>query len=390
MLIVFLMVFSTKEGEQILDKTLGDQRTSNYIHLFELMLMLENFCKTEEHKHGDIQIFKKMLPSIMQYYKTTVDRKDGNQMKIIKYHLPLHFADDMFRFGSMANYDSSIGELHHKDFAKKPSKTTQRRKEIFEIQTAKCQINNLAIDRAFDYVYPGTRYGKNKPDSSTKPMMNKNNILEYCGQINNIVYTNGSKKNRPICSWLDTIFLKQLFLECYKAVDNGYLKAPIKFFTQHNRNGIIFRADPQFHKITKNPWYDWVKVNWGNKKEDACPAKLLLFMEVSVSDFTQPFKFGNSYIESPGSYALAYSLAENVEEPAHLDSRLVTYGKILSENEQPILYVFDVNSITDTCVAVPYHPKDTVITANEWLFFKSKDEWYNLFVDFMKEKLNEP
>jgi hypothetical protein len=390
MLIVFLMVFSTKEGEQILDKSLGDQRTSNYIHLFELMLMLENFCKTEEHLHANIQIFKKMLPSIMENYKNTVDRKEGNQMKIIKYHLPLHFADDMFRFGSMANYDSSIGELHHKDFAKKPSKTTQRRKEIFEIQTAKCQINNLAIDRAFDYVYPGTRYGKNVPDSTTKPMMNKNNILEFCGKINNIVYTNGSKKNRPICNWLDTIFLKQLFSESLKAIENGDLAAPIKFFTQHNRNGTIFRADPQFHKITKQPWYDWVKVDWGNQNEDACPAKLLLFMEVSDSDFIKTFKFGNSYIESSGSYALAYSLAENVEEPAHLDSRLVTYGKILSENEQPILYVFDVNSITDTCVAVPYHPKDTVITANEWLFFKSKDEWYNLFVDFMKEKLNEP
>ena len=389
MLLVFLMVFSTKEGAVILDNTLGPDRTSLWIHLFELMLMLKNFCKTEEHLKTDIQIFKKMLPSIMNYYKTTIDRKEGNQMKIIKYHLTLHFADDMFRFGSMANYDSSIGELHHKDFAKKPSKNTQRRKEIFEMQTAKCQINNLAIDRAYDYVYPGIRYDKKVPDGATKAIMNKNNVIEFCGKINNIVFTNVSKTNRPICNWKDEIFLQQLFLECCKAIDNGDLKTPIKFFTQHNRNGNIFRADPQFDKVTKQPWYDWVKVDWGNDSNNACPAKLLLFMEVSDSDFSRPFKFGESYIPCAGSYALAYSVAENIKEPAHLDSRLVTYGKILNEKDKPILYVLDVNSIVDTCVAVPYRPEQTIINANEWIFLSSKDEWYNIFVDFMKEKLDE-
>jgi hypothetical protein len=187
--------------------------------------------------------------------------------------------------------------------------------------------------------------------------------------------------------------LNQLLTESLKAIEKGYLKAPIKFFTQHNRNGIIFRADPQFHKVNKQPWYDWVKVDWGTPNNNAVPAKLLLFMEVSEADFTGTFKFGDSFIESPGSYALAYSLADNDEVPAHLTSKLVTYGKILNANDEkdkPILYAIDVNSIVDTCVAVPYHVKETVINANEWLFFKSKIEWYDMFVDFMKQKLNDP
>jgi hypothetical protein len=352
--------------------------------------MLENFCKSEKHLLRDIQVFKKMLPSILAYYKDTVNRQEGNGMKIIKYHLPLHFADDMVRFGSMVNYDSSIGELHHKDFAKKPSKNTQRRKEIFELQTANCQINNLTIDRAYDFVYPGTRFETKNTNNKTNPAMNKNNILEFCDKINKIVYTNGSKTNRPICNWNDKIFMDQLVSECCNAIITGNLKAPIKFFTQYNRNGIIYRADPQFQKKSKQPWYDWVKVNWGEDNNNNCPAKLLLFMVVSDLDFSRPFKFGDSYIESPGSYALAYSVESNVVMQAHQNSSLVTYGEILYEKNQPILYVFDVNSIVDTCVAVPYYPKDTVITAKEWLFLKSKNEWYNLFLDFMNETLNKP
>lgn len=387
MMIVYLMIFATKEGDNMIDKAFGAVRVGQWIHLFELLLMLETFCKAEKHKRTNVLLFRKMLPSIMNYYKQTVKRKAGNQMKITKYHLTLHFADDMLKFGSMANYDSSIGELHHKDFAKKPSKNTQRRKEIFEMQTAKIQVNNLAIDRAFDYVYPGMRYSQKTKDSTT---MNKNKVIEFCGLINNIVKTTEGKKNRPICRWSDKVFLNQLVSESVKAIDNGNLKAPIQFFTQHNREGIIYRADPQFKK-GKQPWYDWVKVDWGTRDTNAVPAKLLLFMEISQTDFKGSFKFGNSLIESPGSYALAYSLPENDNEPAHQDSRLVNYGEIeRDDKKKPVLYVFNLDSIVETCIAVPFNTNDTVINAHEWLFFKIKKMWYDVFINWMKETLKTP
>jgi hypothetical protein len=385
MLIVFLMVFSTQEGENKLDANLGAKRSSQYIHLFELMLMLETFCKTEEHDRRSVKLFKDMLPSILECYKKTIDRQEGNQMKIIKFHLPLHFADDMLRFGSMANFDSSIGELHHKDFAKKPAKNTQRRKAIFEIQTAQRQIENLVIDRAYDNLYPGS-YDCKEPNEEAENT-NKNKMIEFCSHTNNLVYTNKKKRNCPISEWKDSLFYNQLIKECLKAIKNKYLKAPIKFFTQHNRFGNIFRGDPAFHKEKNEPWYDWVMVNWGNENTNYVPAKLLLFIEIHDSEFLQAFKFGESYIEGPGAYAIAYSFETNVKEPAHLDSRLVTYGKILQDDNGPILYVFDVNCIADTCIAVPYQPSDDIITATEWLLLQSKERWYKTFITFMEETL---
>jgi Plavaka transposase len=388
MLIVFLMVFSTKEGETKLDKNLGEKRSSQYIHLFELMLMLESFCKAEFHERKSVVDFKKIVPMILEYYKDTLDRQEGNQMKIIKYHLVTHFADDILRFGSMANFDSSIGESHHKVMAKKPAGNTQRRKDIFEVQTAKRQVDNLTIDRAYDFVYPGHRHCTETSRMPSKSQ-NKNKVIEFCGRVKNLVYTNDSKPHRPICQWKDNIFHEQLVTECLKAIKSGSLKPPIRFFTQHNRSGNIFRADPQYHKNSKEPWYDWVMVNWGSANEDYVPAKLLLFIEVNEEDFTGAFKFGGSYIEAPGSYAIAYSFETNVDEPAHLDSRLVTYGKLVTENNTPMLYAFDVNCIADTCIAVPYNPEDNLMNAKEWLLLQAKDKWYETFLDFMKEKLNE-
>ena len=79
----------------------------------------------------------------------------------------------------MANFDSSIGESHHKVFAKKPAKNTQRRKEVFEEQTARRQIDNLVIDRAYDMIYPNARYCDKISQQNGSVSMNKNKVIEF-------------------------------------------------------------------------------------------------------------------------------------------------------------------------------------------------------------------
>jgi hypothetical protein len=48
----------------------------------------------------------------------------------------------------MKNFDTGIGESHHKTEAKLPAKNTQRRRNIFEFQTAHWQVENIAINIA--------------------------------------------------------------------------------------------------------------------------------------------------------------------------------------------------------------------------------------------------
>ena len=162
---------------------------------------------------------------------------------------------------------------------------------------------------------------------------------------------------------------------------------PFRFFTQHNRSGLIFRADPCYDKKSKEPWYDWAYINWGEASNCKVPCKLLLFIEIHVEQFIRPFKFGDGFIEEPGTYAICYSFNDNVNEKAHCDSLLVTYGKLLINNDniRPLIYAVDVKSIVENCISVPYNTEDNIINAIEWLIIKPMSEWSDILIAFMKE-----
>jgi hypothetical protein len=177
---------------------LGEKRSAQYLHLFELMLLLENFCKSDEQKRSSILLLKQIMPSILETLKNTVDRQSGNRMKIIKFHLPLHFADDMLKFGIMANYDSGIGESHHKEFAKQPAANTQRRKNVFEIQAAKRLVENLAIDRAFSTSAPNI-----SGDVLVQENMNKSFKYAYCLKSECFINHGKNKDNTKKLRWND-------------------------------------------------------------------------------------------------------------------------------------------------------------------------------------------
>ena len=61
-MLVILIIFMTNEGETKLDQSMTDIQISKYIHLLELLLMLENFCISPEHQVSDIKKFKKFIP----------------------------------------------------------------------------------------------------------------------------------------------------------------------------------------------------------------------------------------------------------------------------------------------------------------------------------------
>jgi hypothetical protein len=172
----------------------------------------------------------------------------------------------------------------------------------------------------------------------------------------------------------------------------GKLKPPIRFFTQHNRFGQIFRADPCYCKESKEPWYDWAFIDWGQDDVNCVPAKLLIFMEIEANQISEPFKFGEAYITEPGAYALTYSFRSNKQQQAHQDSLLVEYGEIELTKQvnglfQPIIYPVNVDSIVASCIVVPYNTSDDSIIATEWLLLKARDKWYDIFLDFMNKEI---
>jgi hypothetical protein len=147
-LLVYLFVFNSSESKDNIDEKLGEGRTTKWIQVIESMLLLEHFCNQEAIPANQVRTLKRYIPYILEQYKVTLDRQVGCQMKIPKFHLPLHFADDIMRFGTMKNFNTGVGESHHKTESKMPAKNTQRRRSNFDFQTASRQVENLACSMA--------------------------------------------------------------------------------------------------------------------------------------------------------------------------------------------------------------------------------------------------
>ena len=313
----------------------------------------------------------------MNTYKETLNRVNGCGMNLIKFHLPCHFADDMLRFGSMLNFDTGIGESHHKTEAKQPAKNTQRRKNDFELQAAHQQTDNVVIDRAIN------NNRKNQISKDTdKNLLIVNKWFRYRYTTKHELI---AKDTKMACKLRDYMFQQQLSDICKIVVSNNYLSGDLKFFTQHNRYGNIFRADPNYKN--EMAWYDWVLIQWDN---DHIPAKLLIFWDISEHQFIQPFKIGNSSIPYPGQYAIIYSpLSSSIIQPAHLASNLIQYGILeINEKSEPVISIVDVESIYSPLSGLPYKSEESIINAREWLFLKPRHQWYEIFIGFVSTTLS--
>jgi hypothetical protein len=373
-LLVYLMVFNSNEGLSNIDKQLGTGRTTKFIHLFELMLMMENFCTQDELSNAMVKTLHLFMPYVLNTYKITLDRQVGCKMNIIKFHLPTHFANDIQRFGSMKNFDTGIGESHHKTEAKHPAKNTQRRQGNFEYQTAKRQIENLAINMAYCNSCSNEEKIKLRDDDYEECKW-----YRYCfDEKKQLLIQNNTKQ---ACVWKDKQFQNQLQIICLDLLKRNCIEGEIRFFTQHNRGQFIFRADPSYDK--NEPWYDWASITW--EQDGIIPAKLLIFWDIKNNEFRKPFKIGSTTVTCPGCYAISYSLSSTKSSiKAHGASKLVKYAKIDFEKD---ICMIPVESIYSPITALPYKNNDDIVSAMEWIFLVPKASWKDIFFEFMKEEL---
>jgi hypothetical protein len=299
---------------------------------------------------------------MLNTYKDILNRQTGCGCKFIKYHLPNHFADDMLRYGSMINFDTEIGESHHKTEAKYPSHNTQRRKSEFEFQTATRQIENFAINKAFMYLTSNDEQDQISNDDDNA-VFNRWYRYHYYPDLG--LQQKIEKKKYVSCKWVDNNFQQQLLEVCQMVYRNGCIKGKLKFFTLHKRHSFLFRADPNYKD--NECWYDWADVYWD---DEIIPTKLLLFWDIETNSLKKPFKIGDITIKEPGQYVLCYSLkSETIMEPAHTQSILIQYGSLdLDKKGLPKLYIFHIDCIASTISAVPYKVSDNSAIAKEWNF----------------------
>ena len=70
----------------------------------------------------------------MYLIRRVASRKQGMQLKLMKFHALLHIVDDILLYGVPLEADTSSNEEHHKPM-KKASRLTQRAPKTFNLQT---------------------------------------------------------------------------------------------------------------------------------------------------------------------------------------------------------------------------------------------------------------
>jgi hypothetical protein len=92
------------------------------------------------------------MPLLLDLFSRTVNRQEGNKDNFLKYHLPLHFCDNILEFGSPQNIDSGVGEHNHIFQIKNNAKKTQRRATTFDFQTGTRYTESVATDRCQQFL----------------------------------------------------------------------------------------------------------------------------------------------------------------------------------------------------------------------------------------------
>ena len=180
-----------------------------------------------------------MIPHVMYTIKKIVQRKQGCGFKIIKFHLMMHFVDDILRFGSMKNFDSAIGERNHSTEVKEPAQHTQRRKICFEIQTAVRYSENVATGIAMSDLKGLLKPQQSNVNHDEECVRKRRNIV-FCYDRKDFFKRNVNTRKLNSINWPDQVFQKQLRKLCIAMVESGSVRSPINLFTQNNRKGVIF------------------------------------------------------------------------------------------------------------------------------------------------------
>ena len=159
LLIAFLALYTscshdpkfTNTNTPIYDKYMNLTQLFHDLLLFYRWLILKKIDVSPDKFY-----LKHMLVvRFMERIKTSLDRQDGNGMKIPKFHQLVHVVFWMFLHGSWLNLDEGVGKRLLRYCVKSPAQKTQRRIESVNIQASNRLIEELAVllesEKAFDY-----------------------------------------------------------------------------------------------------------------------------------------------------------------------------------------------------------------------------------------------
>jgi hypothetical protein len=212
-------------------------------------------------------------------------RADGNGWKIQKLHELLHMASDMSQFGCPQNYDAGPGESSLKTWAKFPARTALKQGAVIFSDSVARRLHESACFSRMErtessyshYAQALTQQKKDdekdqlhdsESDQSESDTVATPNIKsELIGRPKFLVYLTDDTPQLVQAKWLGKqkqkrlVELHPLVLKWIRAesiLDPDHPERKIEGFTEYVRNGVRFRAHPNYRSA--GPWHDFVMV----------------------------------------------------------------------------------------------------------------------------------
>ena len=382
-LLLIVTIFLSSSYETF-KESFGEKRLSYTFHLFEVLMVLEEFLKLRSHERKNIVLLEYWMPIFLQTYIDVVNREEKNRMNILKVHLPRHIPKDIIMDGPAAGSNSAIGESHHITTAKVTANATQRRAENLEEQSGNRYVENLSIDRAISGLQDSGR------ELRAESAIVKDDI--YRGQsyfMNDdgifIVKRKPPYKQAP---WTDPTLYNSVFQFLKMEVLPNVRGDQINLMTQWKHNGIIFRANPRHNT---GSWHDWVNIDWGD--DGVIPAHLLIYVDLTLLETA--FTVNEIQIAQPGKYALIHMVdqpltakprnSKNTDFKAHQGSKLFDWSEKITDNEdKPIMALISPASFHSVCIGIPADLEGQT-APNSFLFLKPRNTWPDILVEHVKD-----
>ena len=316
---------------------LGSDNMSDWVATLEGLLLLDTFILQDEMLVSDVLILRDYMPRFLDLLRHTINRKEGNGMKTLKFHLMLHLWEDILKFGVPGNTDTEAGESNHKEIAKKTASRTQKRSKLLDWQTAHRYIENLTINMLHSREFQqsgevqeersdGTSLSnlEESEEDSNGTFAGEHGGWTHCFDEENIYLVPKSMQNPAgptVGSFVDECGKANLFNDLRRFLTRKVAPhcQPSDYkhtcmFNCVKKDGIIYRAAPG-RKPTRNlnvGWNDWAYVKWDTPIVD------MMELEKTATGALcrRPRETGNPVIQEPpsGEYLLAH---DNII-PAHL------------------------------------------------------------------------
>ena len=219
---------------------------------------------------------------LMYLIRKVAKRTEGMGLKISKYHMITHMADDILNFGVPMEYDTGTNESGHKSEGKAAS-LTQKCKETFDIQTAIRLLEKFLLELAeqemegkvmWNYFIKTNQQVAKAPENDAKIITGatitaKQNAITHLYYA--IITTGSQEKEIPLENDL------MEYLHDLQNAVKDYIP-DLAMRTEYKRLGYIFRAHSKFKGRV---WRDWVNVSW-QEDEDDSPVHLMGFVDLTA------------------------------------------------------------------------------------------------------------